>query len=158
MLDRLPKEDIAYYDSADDLLAEDDIIETDVRILGWTKKFRIRALSFGQMGRINKNATIRETNKDTGVEIGDIDNDLWTYWTIVEGVTRPRIKIEQAKKLADSNGEFVKALADEIWNIGRVSKKVWDDYIEEIKIANRLAEDATATTTTAKKRNARSKV
>lgn len=154
MIDRLPKEEVTYYENADELIAEDDIIETDVRVLGWTRKFRIRALTFGQMGKINKHATIRETNKDEGVEAGDIDNDLWTYWTIVEGVVRPKFKIEQAKRLVDSNGEFVKALADEIWNLGRVSKKAWDSYIEEIKVANKLAEEAAATP---KKRNARAK-
>jgi hypothetical protein len=153
MIDRLPKEDVVYYETADDLVVEDDIIETDIRVLGWNKKFRIRALNFGQMMKINKHATIRETNKELGVESGEIDNELWTYWTIVEGVTRPKFKIEQAKRLCDSNGEFVKILADEIWNIGRVSKKAWDEYIEEIKVANRLAEEAVAKS----KRNARSK-
>ena len=147
MIDRLPKTDTPYYESAEEVLLEDDVIETDVRVLGWNKKFRIRALTFGQMSKINKHATIRETNKELGVEAGEIDNELWTYWTIVEGVTRPRFKIETAKKLAESNGEYVKILADEIWNIGRVSKKVWDEYIENIKVSNELAEQAAAKTT-----------
>src|SRR5690349_1589833 len=83
VIDRLPKEEIAYYDTPDELLAESDIIETDVRVLGWGKKFRIRGLTFGQMARINRHATIREANKELGTEVGDIDNELWTYWTIV---------------------------------------------------------------------------
>lgn len=140
MIDRFP-ENKEYYATADELISEEDIIETDIRVLGWEKKFRIRALTFGQMSTITKNAAAKETNKDFGIEQGDIQNDLWTYWTIVEGVVRPKFKIEQAKRLADSNGEFVKALAEEIWNLGRFSKKVWDEYIAEIKQANTIAEE-----------------
>lgn len=141
MIDRLPTNETQYYDSAEDVLKEDDLIETDVQIVGWSRKFRIRALTFAQMAKINRNATIRETNKDLGIEAGELDNELWTYWTIVEGIVRPKFKIETAKRLADNNGEYVKILADEIWNIGRVSKKVWDEYIENIKTSNKIAEN-----------------
>lgn len=131
MIDRLP--DGEYYDSADELIEEDDIIETDVKIAGWNKKFRIRALDFEQMGRINKNSVDKES--------GELDNEEWTYQTIAEGVIRPRFKIEKARKLSKSNGEFVKALADEIWNLGRISKPLWEKYIAEIKASNALMAD-----------------
>jgi len=129
MIDNVPENEIEYYESSDQLLTEDDIIETDVRIVGWKKKFRIRALTFGQMERINKNASD---------EKGNLQQDLFVYHTIVEGVTRPRFKIDQAKKLADSNGAFVQELSDEIWRLGRVSKELWDTFIEESRKRNKL--------------------
>lgn len=140
MIDRLP-DNVSYYESPDELFAEDDIIETDVHILGWNRKLRIRALTFGQMAKINRNATAKKDDKDNGIVEGELQNDLWTYWTLVEGITRPRFKIEQAQRFADSNGEFVKSLADEIWNLGRISKKTWDAYIETIKVANAVADN-----------------
>lgn len=140
MIDRLP-DSVPYYESPDELFAEDDIIETDVHILGWNKKLRIRALTFGQMAKINRNAVAKKEDKESGIIEGELQNDLWTYWTLVEGITRPRFKIEQAQRFADSNGEFVKALADEIWNLGRISKKTWDAYIETIKVANAVADN-----------------
>lgn len=120
-IDSLPH-DVEYYGSSDDVLREDDIIETDVKVVGWQKKFRIRALTFGQMENINRKAL----DKD-----GNLQHDLFVYWTIVEGVTRPRFKIDQAERLAHSNGTFVQELSDEIWRLGRVSKELWDTFVEE---------------------------
>jgi len=131
LVDLLPASTVEYFDSVDDVIISDDIIETDVKVLGWDKKFRIRALTFGQMDNINKKATDPET--------GNLKLDEWTYWTIVEGVVRPRFKIEQARRLADSNGEYVKALAEQIWEFGRISKKIWDEFVEESKKANQIA-------------------
>lgn len=140
MIDRLPKQDTPYYDTADDIIAENDLIEADIRVAGWDHgKFRIRALTFGQISKINRNATARKKDEERGIEIGDFLNDEWAYWTIVEGVVRPRFKIEQARRLADSNGEFVKELADEIWNLGRLSKTLWDKFLAEIDTANKIA-------------------
>jgi len=134
MVDRYPEND-EYYENADDLLQEDDIIEADVRIIGWKKKFRIRALTFEQMGRINKKSLV--TDKDT--QKTEVDDTLFAYWTVVEGVMRPKFTFIKAQGLGEKNGEFVKELADEIWSIGRVSKTVWDSYISSIKQANDLA-------------------
>lgn len=139
MIDRLPDGD--YYDSADELIAEDDIIETDVKIAGWNKKFRVRALTFKQMEIINRNATAKKDDEEKGITAGELINEEWVYWTLVYGIVRPVFKIEKARRLGDSNGEFVKALADEIWNLGRVSKPLWNAYIAEIRAANNLAED-----------------
>jgi hypothetical protein len=133
MVDKRPDETLEYYNSPAEILEEDDIIETDVKVLGWNKKFRIRALTFGQMNTINKNAT----NADTGA----LQQDEWAYWTIVEGVVRPKFKIAQARLLSSNNGEFVKNLADEIWGIGRISKKVWDEFIEESNRAIKAGKD-----------------
>lgn len=128
-VDNVVDETEEYYASSDELLREDDIIETDIKILGWRKKFRVRALTFAQMEKINKNAT----DKD-----GIMNSELFVYWTIVEGVIRPRFKIDQAMRLAESNGAFVQELSDEIWRLGRVSKKLWDEFLEEAKHRNKL--------------------
>lgn len=131
-VDSLPSESYEYYESSDELLREDDIIETDIRVTGWKKKFRIRALTFAQMEKINKNAL----DKD-----GNLEHDKFVYWTIVEGVTRPRFKYDQAIRLANNNGAFVQELSDEIWRLGRVSKEIWDAFIEESKKSIKLAKD-----------------
>lgn len=122
-------EALEYYESPSQLLEEDDIIETDIHVLGWKRKFRIRALTFGQMDKINKNALDDE---------GNISQDKFVYWTIVEGVIRPRFKIDQAERLSESNGAFVQELSDEIWRLGRISKELWDKYIAELKRSNKL--------------------
>lgn len=134
MVDRFPEE-TPYYDNADELLQEDDIIETDIRIAGWEKKFRVRALTFEQMIRINQKATV--VDKET--QISTTDEALFVYWTIIEGVTRPKFTLNKAERLAEKNGEFVKELSDEIWAIGRVSKTVWNSYVAKINEANELA-------------------
>ncbi len=113
-----------YFDNAKAVTLEDDRIETDIHVQGWGKKLRIRALSFAQMESINKKAL----DKD-----GKLDHAEWTYNTIKEGVTRPAFSYNAARELADNNGEFVRQLADEIWQLGRISKKMWDAYILEQK-------------------------
>lgn len=124
-----PKDQIEYFDNAREVTLEDDRIETDIHIQGWGKKMRIRALSFAQMEVINKKAIDKETGK--------LDHVEWVYHTIKEGVVRPLFTYNNAMELADNNGEFVRELADEIWQLGRISKKMWDTYILEQK---RLAE------------------
>jgi hypothetical protein len=124
MIDHNPKE-VEYYDNVDQVIEEDDLVEVDIKIIGWKRKFRIRALTFEQMEDINLSSIDEKTGK--------LDPKLFVYMTITAGVVRPRIKLEQAKKLASNNGENVRALSDEIWNIGRVSKEVFDNYINALK-------------------------
>lgn len=120
-------DDIEYFETAKDITLEDDRIETDIHVTGWNRKLRIRALSFASMELINKNAT----DKD-----GKLDHAEWCYRTIQYGVTRPLFTYNAARELADNNGEFVRELADEIWNLGRISKRMWDAYIlEQRKLA-----------------------
>lgn len=120
-----PEEKVEYFDTAKEVSLEDDRIETDILVQGWGKKMRIRALSFAQMEQINKKATHKET--------GALDHAEWVYNTIKEGVVRPLFTYNSAKELADNNGSFVRELADEIWNLGRISKRMWDAYILEQK-------------------------
>lgn len=120
-----PQDEVEYFDSAKEVTLEDDRIETDIHVSGWGKKLRIRALSFAQMESINKKAT---NKKD-----GTLDHAEWVYNTIKEGVVRPMFTYNSARELADNNGEFVRELADEIWNLGRISKRMWDAYILEQK-------------------------
>ena len=126
-----PKEEVEYFDTAKEITLEDDRVETDIHVSGWGKKLRIRALSFAQMEIINKKAT----DKD-----GKLDHAEWVYHTIKEGVVRPGFSYNQARELSDNNGEFVRELADEIWNLGRISKKMWDAYILEQKRLTKLEE------------------
>lgn len=127
-VDNITEDQESYYESADEILREDDLIETDIKVTGWDKKFRVRALTFEQMERINKNASVD----------GEMKHDLFVYWTIVEGVIRPRFKIDQAIRLAASNGAFVQELSDEIWRLGRIKKSLWDEFITEAKRRNKL--------------------
>jgi len=120
-----PKDEIEYFDSAKQVTLEDDRIETDIHISGWERKMRIRALSFAQMELINK--------KSTDTKTGSLDHAEWVYNTIQQGVVRPLFTYNGAKELSDNNGEFVRELADEIWNLGRISKRMWDAYILEQK-------------------------
>lgn len=129
MVDHYAKE-VEYYNSIEELLAETDIVETDVHIPGWSRKFRIRGLDFGQQEDINEKATNKETS--------ELDHKEWVLWTIVHGVVRPRLNYAQAKQLTTKNGQFLNALADEIWNIGRISKKAFDDYINRLNELNEL--------------------
>jgi len=124
-IDRTPTDEVPYFESPREVTLEEDRVELDIHLIGWSKKMRIRALSFAQMEQINKLATDKETGK--------IDQAEWVYRTIKEGVTRPMFTYNQAKDLADNNGEFVRELADEIWNLGRISKRMWDAYILEQK-------------------------
>jgi len=139
-IDRQPTETVEYYDSANQVAQEEDRVEIDIKITGWEKKMRIRALSFAQMEKINKMATIQESDKEERKVAGDLDKAEWTYWTIKEGVVRPYFTIAQARELADNNGAFVRELADEIWNLGRISKRMWDAFIEEQKKAAAIDE------------------
>jgi hypothetical protein len=122
--------DVEYYDSAEDIFKESDLVETDVHIQGWNRKFRIRALSFKLQEEINQKAT----DKDSG----ELNHQEWVLWTIVHGVIRPRITYDQAKGFLEKNGTFVNNLADDIWAIGRISKSIFDDYIANLKTLSEL--------------------
>lgn len=137
-VDRNPEE-IPYYDNVEEILQEDDIVEADIRISGWNKKFRLRALTFEQMTRINHKATVIVKDETTGEQKTELDDALFLYWTLVEGVVRPKITFTNAQRFGEKNGEFVKELSEEIWTIGRVSKAVWNKYIAVIKESNELA-------------------
>jgi len=121
-IERLPS-GYEYYTSAKEITLEDDRLEIDIKITGWSKMLRIRALSFAQMEKINKLSMNQETGK--------LDSELWTYHTICEGVLIPRFNLPMAKELADNNGAFVREIADEIWELGRISKTQWDKFIDE---------------------------
>lgn len=124
IVDHLPEDDIEYYNTAEEVLAETDLAETDCHIIGWGRKFRIRALTFGQQEKINQ---LSIDDK------GNLKHDEFVYHTIVEGCVRPRFNITQSRKLCDNNGEFVKKLSEEIWRLGRVSKSQFDAYVTEQK-------------------------
>lgn len=151
-IDRMPNQEVEYYSSAGEVSREEDRVELDIKLLGWDKKMRIRALSFEQMERINKMATITETDKKENKIAGEIDHQEWVYWTIKEGVIIPSFTIHTARQLGDNNGEFIRQLADEIWELGRISKKMWDSYIEEQKRLSAIEKtgnpDATSEDTT----------
>lgn len=122
LVDKKHTDTLEYYGSAKEIALEDDRIDTDIHIVGWERKMRIRALSFAQMEKINKNAR----NKDDG----KIDQEQWTYWTIKEGVIMPGFTIASAQELAENNGHFVRELAENIWELGRISQKQWNEFIE----------------------------
>jgi hypothetical protein len=137
-IDRLVGDEIEYFNNAQEIAQEQDRIELDVHPLGWSKKLRIRALSFEQMEKINKMAAYIETNKKENIVAGELNHSEWVYWTLKEGIVRPMMTISQARMLADNNGEFVRELADEIWNLGRISQRMWDAYITEQKMRSEL--------------------
>lgn len=118
------KPEVDYYDTAEEILREDDIIETDVVVQGWAKKLRIRALNFGQMTEINQ----KSTN-----EKGELVEKDFVLNTLRHGIIRPKFNSAQLEKLLEKNGETVKQLSDEIWDLGRISKKIFDDYVAALK-------------------------
>jgi hypothetical protein len=112
-----------YYDSVDDLLSDDTLLEVDLTIKGLKKRLRIRALSYSQMEKIN---SLSQKN-------GETDTTEFTVNTIVEGVIRPKMNSAQAKKLLDANGEVVRELAENIWTLGKISKDAFDKYVETLR-------------------------
>jgi hypothetical protein len=122
--------EIEYYKSANDYLGEEDLIETDIYVIGLEGKFRVRALTFEQMTTITQKATTKE---------GKIDSGLFAVYTWLEGVVRPPFNEEQALKLYRKNGEIVREVSDNIWGMGRVSKRTFDTYLAELENAAKLA-------------------
>jgi hypothetical protein len=118
-----------YYESIDEFLEDDQSIEFDIVIRGMNKRLRIRALSFSQMERINKNST--EDN-------GSVDNTKFVLHTLVEGVVRPRFNETKARKLLEANGETIRELAESIWQLGRISKKQFEEYIQAVDELGKL--------------------
>ena len=115
---------VDYYDAIEEYLIESDLVETDVHVTGLKKKFRIRALSFEKQEEVNQ----KSTDKD-----GNLNHLEWVLWTLVHGIVRPVVTYAQAKQLLSKNGQVISTLADEIWNIGRIPKQVFDDYIAKLK-------------------------
>lgn len=120
-----------YYEDVNDFLKDDPTIETDVQITGTKKRLRIRALSFAQMEKINKASTQSD---------GTIDNVLFVLNTIVEGVVRPKFNQAQAQSLMDAHGETVKTLAENIWQIGKISKGTFQTYIDSVQELKEIPE------------------
>jgi hypothetical protein len=118
-----------YYESIEEFLEEDQTLEFDVVIRGMNKRLRIRALSFAQMERISKHST-----DDSGI----VDNTKFVLHTLVEGVVRPKFNEAKARRLLDANGETIKELAESIWQLGRVSKKQFEEYVNTIQELNKL--------------------
>jgi hypothetical protein len=112
-----------YYDDVDDFLKEDQTIETDIKAKGMNKRIRIRALSFAQMEKINKLSMVD----------GKTDNSEFVINTIIEGVVRPKFNSAQAKRLLDAHGETVKEIAENIWQLGRISKATFEEYIKTVQ-------------------------
>lgn len=115
--------DTEYYDSAKDFLAEETQIELDIQVVGMDKKLRIRALTFGQMEKINR----------TSIVDGRLDSVEFTLNTILEGVVRPRFTKENVRDLIDFNGDIVRELSNQIWQLGRITKKTFDAYIKAVE-------------------------
>ncbi len=112
-----------YYEDVDDLLKDDQTIEIDIQAKGMKKRLRIRALSFSQMEKINKLSQID----------GKVDNSEFVINTILEGVVRPKFNSAQAKRLLDAHGETVKEIAENIWQLGRISKSTFEEYIKTVQ-------------------------
>ncbi len=112
-----------YYEDTDDFLKDDPTIEVDIKAAGMGKRLRIRALSFAQMEKINKLSTVD----------GKVDNSEFVVNTIMEGVVRPKFSSVQAKRLLDAHGETVKEIAENIWQLGRISKKTFDEYLKTLQ-------------------------
>src|SRR5690349_10434718 len=111
------------YNSAKDLLAEDDQIEMDIKVEGWSQTIRIRSLTVPQRNKINAAAG---TGKDR-------DWAVYYAQTLVEGIVRPRLTPSQANELVEShNGEMVEELGQAIWNLGSLFK-VYQKYLDELK-------------------------
>lgn len=116
-----------YYNDIDDLMKDDPTIEVDIQGKGMKKRLRIRALSFVQMEKIAKAATDSE---------GKVDNIEFVINTLCEGVVRPKFNTAQAKKLLDAHGETVKEIAENIWQLGRISKDAFDEYLKALQELN----------------------
>jgi hypothetical protein len=112
-----------YYDDVNDFLSDDQTVEVDVQVKGMKKRLRIRALSFAQMEKINK----------LSQDDGKIDNTLFVIFTLVEGIVRPKFNEAQARKLLDAHGETVKELAENIWQLGRISKASFTEYMQSLQ-------------------------
>ena len=129
---------VDYYNAIEDFLAESDLVETDVYIQGLNGKFRISALTFGQQEEINQKSLRKVDDSDKT----ELNHQEWVLWTLVHGVVRPKLNYTQAKQFISKNGQIVNALADEIWNIGRIPKKTFDEYISKLKEHNELERKA----------------
>lgn len=112
-----------YYNDVDDFLQDDQTIEVDIKAKGMAKRLRIRALSFAQMEKINKLSQVD----------GKVDNSEFVINTIVEGVVRPKFNSAQAKRLLDAHGETVKDIAENIWQLGRISRTTFEKYLSTVQ-------------------------
>jgi len=121
VIEQINIDHLEYYDSAREVSLEDDRLEIDIHVIGWGKKLRIRALTFEQMERIETKSTDAK---------GKLSHELWVYNTIKEGVVRPAFTFAQSQELSENNGHFVRELADEIWELGRITRKQWDAYMK----------------------------
>jgi hypothetical protein len=114
------------YPNPRDLLAEDDHIEMDISVEGWSHTLRIRSLTVPQRMRIN-----------TASGIGS-DRDWLSFHalTLAEGVVSPRLNPTMARELAEShNGELIEQLSEAIWGLGSLFK-TYTQYRNELKALN----------------------
>lgn len=112
-----------YFNSAQDLLREDDRIETDITVPGWSKPLRIRALSFTAREKINQASTTPEGR----------DFSKYIVHTFVHGVVRPHFTLSDGDELLEHNADILEEVAEYIWQLGRLDKKIFDDYIAALK-------------------------
>ncbi len=117
-----PGDSVDYYDSAQQFLKEDTVVEIDIHIVGLERKFRIRALTLGQMELINQKSTID----------GKLDSALFTVNTIIEGVVRPKFTKTLVDDMLASNGEIMRELSEQIWQLGRVTKSTFEKYVNAL--------------------------
>lgn len=120
-----------YYEDIEDFLKDDPTLEVDVKAKGMRKRLRIRALTFAQMERISQASTTD----------GKVNNSEFVLHTLVEGVVRPKLNTAQAKRLLDAHGETVKEIADSIWQLGRISRGAFDEYIKALQESSDLPDD-----------------
>lgn len=115
-----------HYQSSRELLAEDDQIEMDIRVDGWSHTLRIRSLTVPQRNKIN-----------TTAGIGDA-RDWTTFYiqTLVAGVVQPKLTPSQAQELVEHhNGEPIEELGQAIWGLGSLYA-VYAKYRAELKALN----------------------
>lgn len=120
-----------YYEDVDDFLKDDPTLEVDIKAKGMKKRLRIRALTFAQMERISKSSLVD----------GKVDNVEFVLNTLVEGIVRPKFNTATARRLLDAHGETVKEIADSIWQLGRISRGAFEEYIKALQESSDLPAD-----------------
>jgi hypothetical protein len=123
-----------YYDRYAELAKEDDHIEMDIDVTGWSKSLRIRSLSVPQRELINRFAGLGESRD-------------WVKFhskTLELGLVRPRLTLAQASELVrEHNGQPIEELSEAIWLIGGLSD-VYQSYLEQVKKSKEAKADDTA--------------
>lgn len=112
-----------HFENARELLAEDDQIEMDIQVEGWSHTLRIRSLTVPQRNKINALAGIGDARDWTAFYVH----------TLVAGVVQPKFTPSQAQELVEyHNGEPIEELGQAIWGLGSLYK-VYAKYRDELK-------------------------